>query len=117
MTRGRKFHLDRRNGKVMGVCAGIAEYTGWDATLIRVAAVLVTLLGAFPWTLIAYFAAALIAKNAPDGEGSARGNARVSTSTAEMRDSMRAIDYRMAEVESFVTSSNNSLAQEIDSLR
>jgi phage shock protein C len=117
MTRGRKFYLDRRNGKAMGVCAGIAEYTGWDVTLIRVAAVLVTLLGAFPWTVIAYFAAALIAKNLPAGFEGEAGMPRLKTSTAEMRDSMRDIDHRMAEVESFVTSPNTRLAQEIDSLR
>lgn len=28
-----------------GVCGGIAEYTGWDATLIRLAVALTTLLG------------------------------------------------------------------------
>jgi phage shock protein C len=34
------FTLDRRNAKVMGVCAGLADATGADATLIRLAAVL-----------------------------------------------------------------------------
>ena len=33
---GNKFHLDKRNGKLMGVCAGIADYTGWDVTLVRI---------------------------------------------------------------------------------
>jgi phage shock protein C len=117
MVRGRKFYLDRRNGKVMGVCAGISEYTGWDATLIRVGLVLVTLLGLFPWTAVAYFLAAVIAKNQPTGYEAEGGMPRLNTSTAEMRDSMRDIDHRMAEVESFVTSSNSRLAQEIDSLR
>jgi phage shock protein C len=117
MLRGRKFYLDRRNGKVMGVCAGIAEFTGWDATLIRIGLVLVTLAGLFPWTVIAYFAAALIAKNQPDGHDTVQGMPRLKTNTAELRESMRDIDYRMAEVETFVTSSNTRLAQEIDSLR
>jgi phage shock protein C len=118
MTRGRKFYLNRPSGKVMGVCAGISDYTGWDATLIRVAAVLVTLLGGFPWTVIAYFAAALIAKNPPLGfEADAGGPPRLRTSTAAMRETMRDIDYRMAEVETLVAGSNNRLAEEIDSLR
>jgi phage shock protein C len=117
MIRGRKFYLDRRNGKAMGVCAGIAEFTGWDATLIRIGLVLVTLAGLFPWTVIAYFAAALIAKNQPEGFGAEAGLPRLKTSTAELRESMRDIDHRMAEVETFVTSSNTRLAQEIDSLR
>ncbi|HEX9953832.1 MAG TPA: PspC domain-containing protein [Allosphingosinicella sp.] len=117
MARGRKFYLNRRNGKVMGVCAGISDFTGWDATLIRVALVVITLVGAFPWTVIAYFAAALLAKTLPvSAEGEAE-TPRLRTSTAALREQMRDIDYRMAEVESFVTSPNARLAQEIDSLR
>ena len=117
MKRGRKFYLNRRNGKVLGVCAGISDYTGVDATLVRVGLVLVTLLGAFPWTVIAYLAAAFLAKAMPQGHEDESGLPRLKTSTAEMRESMREIDYRVAEVESFVSSSNNRLAQEIDSLR
>ena len=117
MTRGRKFYLNRRNGKVMGVCAGISDFTGWDPTLIRVGLVLVTLLGLFPWTVIAYFVAALIAKDAAPGTDAREGMPRLKTSTAELRDSMRNIDHRMAEVETFVASPNTRLAQEIDSLR
>jgi phage shock protein C len=53
-ARRTKFYLDRQNKKWKGVCAGIAEYTGIDVTWVRVATVLVTIMGAFPWTLIAY---------------------------------------------------------------
>src|SRR5690349_20384436 len=31
-----RFYLDKRNGKFMGVCAGIADYTGFDVTLVRI---------------------------------------------------------------------------------
>ena len=34
------FALDRANGKLMGVCAGIARATGADVTLVRIAVVL-----------------------------------------------------------------------------
>jgi phage shock protein C len=38
-----------RNKMIAGVCAGIAEYFGWDITLFRVAFVLVSILSvAFP---------------------------------------------------------------------
>lgn len=37
------FAADKANGKMMGVCAGIARSTGADVTLIRVAAVAATL--------------------------------------------------------------------------
>ena len=51
-ARRTKFYLDKQNGKWMGVCSGIADYTGIDVVWVRVGAVLVTLMGAFPWTLI-----------------------------------------------------------------
>src|SRR3546814_6778601 len=50
-----KFYLDKQNAKWSGVCAGIADYSGIDALWVRVGAVLLTLMGGFPWTLIAYW--------------------------------------------------------------
>src|SRR3990170_7096990 len=40
-----RFYRDTVNGKVMGVCAGIADYTGMDVTLIRIMMVAAILLG------------------------------------------------------------------------
>ena len=115
--RGRKtFYLDKANGNLMGVCAGIANYTGWDANLIRIGLVLVTLLGAFPWTLVGYGALAWIGKAQPGGGGYAETTPKRS-SLREVRDTMTDLDRRMAEVDSFVAGSNSSLAREIDSLR
>jgi len=48
------FTLDRRNAKIMGVCAGIANRTGLDVTLIRVALVLLTLCALGPIGVVAY---------------------------------------------------------------
>ena len=31
-----RFYRDKRNGKIMGICAGIADYTGFDVTLVRI---------------------------------------------------------------------------------
>ena len=31
-----RFYRDKQNGKVMGVCAGIADYTGFDVALVRI---------------------------------------------------------------------------------
>ena len=33
------FALDRNQGQIMGVCAGISEATGLDVTLVRIASV------------------------------------------------------------------------------
>ena len=118
----KRFYLDKANGRIFGVCSGIARHMGWDPTFVRVGVVLVTLLGAFPWTLIAYGAAAMIAKNRPlDGGYGGYGDdapVRVArTSTYELNRSMRDIDRRMAEVETYVTAPNTVLAREIESLR
>ena len=39
-----RFLTNRRDGKIMGVAAGIADYSGMDVTLIRVALVAALLL-------------------------------------------------------------------------
>jgi phage shock protein C len=42
-----------RNRQIAGVCGGIAEYFGWDATAVRVGYVLVSVLSAaFPGILV-----------------------------------------------------------------
>lgn len=117
MSRIKKFSLDKVNGKWMGVCSGIANYVGIDATIVRIAAVLLTVIGGFPWTVIAYLAAGFLAKPRRIGldQGESIGGRRLST--YGLRTSMRDIDRRMAEVESYVTQSNTRLAREIEELR
>ena len=39
----RKLYRDPRNGMLAGVCAGIAEYFGWDPTWVRLGWALFTL--------------------------------------------------------------------------
>jgi len=39
-----RFLVNRADGKVMGVCAGLADYTGLDVTLIRIAVIAGTLM-------------------------------------------------------------------------
>ena len=43
MTSASDFATDKANGKMMGVCAGLARSTGIDVTLVRIAAVVATL--------------------------------------------------------------------------
>jgi phage shock protein C len=114
----KRFYLDKPNGRIFGVCSGIARHMGWDPTFVRVGLVLVTLIGAFPWTLIAYGAAAFLGKSRPAADYGDEAPGRVArTSTYELNRSMRDIDRRMAEVETYVTAQNSSLAREIESLR
>jgi len=55
----RGFHLNKQRGKLMGVCAGIADYFGLDVTLVRVAWVIGTLIG-FGSLVLIYLAIGLI---------------------------------------------------------
>ena len=117
MSGRKKFTLDKVNGKWMGVCAGIGKYLGIDPTFVRIAAVVVTIAGAFPWTLIAYVAAGFIAKPKRAAFDRGDGYATGRISTYDLKNNMRDIDVRMAEVETYVTQSNTRLAREIEELR
>ena len=120
-----KFYLDKRNKKWLGVCAGIADYTGLDVTLIRIGVVLLTVLGS-GMTIIAYLIAAWLAPNKPSElayetpeetkfwQGVRASPART---VRDVRSRFRDIDRRLADVETYVTSSNSRLAREIEQLR
>ena len=41
----KKLYRDPQNGMIAGVCAGVAEYFGWDPTWVRLGWALFTLLG------------------------------------------------------------------------
>lgn len=56
----KSFALDRTNGKLWGVCSGLARWMGIDPTVVRVVFVLGTLFG-FGSFLLIYLAIALIA--------------------------------------------------------
>ena len=60
-----KFYLNRQDRKWKGVCAGIADYTGIEVLWVRIAMILLTLAGGFPWTLIAYMLIGWMAEDRP----------------------------------------------------
>jgi phage shock protein C len=55
-----RFLLDRGNGKMMGVCAGLARMSGLDVTLVRLLTV-VSLFVLGPLTILLYLVAGWIA--------------------------------------------------------
>ncbi|MFW6059034.1 MAG: PspC domain-containing protein [Phycisphaeraceae bacterium] len=64
----RPLRLDKRNAMIGGVCAGVADYIGWDITLVRVLVVILTIVtGVWPG-VIAYIVLWLITP--PAGVGS-----------------------------------------------
>ncbi len=55
-----RFLINRRDAKLMGVAAGLADYTGVDATLVRLGFVAATLLTG-PLMIAFYILAGLLA--------------------------------------------------------
>jgi phage shock protein C len=55
-----RFLINRRDAKVMGVAAGIADYTGVDPTLVRLGLIALTLLTG-PVTIFFYIVTGLLA--------------------------------------------------------
>jgi phage shock protein C len=119
-----QFYLDKADKKIAGVCAGIADYTGLDITVVRVAAVVLAF-ATSGWLILAYIAAAWLAPVKPTGLYPDADDARFwqgvrsnpKRSAGEVRSKLRDLDRRLADVETFYTSRNTSLAHEIDSLR
>ena len=52
-TSGRPLHRSRRHRIIAGVCGGLADWLGWDATLVRILYVVVSVCSAaFPGILV-----------------------------------------------------------------
>ena len=120
-----RFYRDKVNGKVMGVCAGIADYTGFDVALVRIAMVAAFFLSSGS-ILPVYFIAGFIAPDKPrelemtdvDEQQFWRQVRTSPTRTArDIRLRLKDVDRRLADVESYVTTENRSLAREIEQLR
>jgi phage shock protein C len=118
-----RFYRDKRNGKVMGVCAGIADYTGFDVALVRICMIAALFLSSGS-ILPIYFIAGWVTPTKPrelevGGEekqfwqGVRASPARVAR---DISSRMKDIDRRLADIESYVTTENRSLAREIEAL-
>jgi phage shock protein C len=118
------FYLDKLNAKWLGVCSGIAEYTGFDVTIIRLTTIVLTF-ATFPMFLFVYLIAAWLAPVKPVGLYDSPEDAKFwqgvraspSRSTSNVRAKFRDLDRRLADIETHYTTRNSSLANEIDSLR
>ena len=121
-----KFYLDKRHGKMMGVCAGLADYTGLDITLVRILLILAIICGGAGVLIPAYFITGWIAEDQPrELEASTPEEkkfwqgvrASPARAASEIRSRFRDIDRRLADIESYVTTENRTLAREIEQLR
>jgi len=120
-----RFYRDKRNGKVMGVCAGIADYTGFDVSLVRICFIAMMFMSGGSM-LPVYFIAGFVAPDRPSGFASEDPRdqkfwqgvrASPARAAGDIRSPFRDLDRRLADIESYVTTENRSLAREIEQLR
>lgn len=120
-----RFYRDKRNGKIMGICAGIADYTGFDVSIVRICMLAAFFLSSGS-ILPIYFIAGWIAPDKPlalervdHEERQFWQGVRASPARAarDIRSRLKDIDRRLADIESYVTTENRSLAREIEQLR
>ncbi|MEE4538438.1 MAG: envelope stress response membrane protein PspC [Erythrobacter sp.] len=117
-------YRDKDNAKIMGVCSGIAEYTGIDIFLLRVVAFVSIFLTGGNSIIIYLIAGLLLNKKPPhlykdNSEQKYWQRVRQSPqrTAREIRARFRDIDRRLAGVESHYVNSNTRLTAEIEQLR
>lgn len=118
-------YRDKHNAKLMGVCAGIADYTGISVFWVRLAA-FISLFTPLNWiTFPGYFIAGFLLNKKPPHlyrdesekmywQGIRQNPKRTAR---EIRAAFRDVDRRLAAVETHYVSSNPRLTAEIERLR
>jgi len=118
-------YKDKQNAKLMGVCAGLADYTGVDALWWRLG-MLFLIWPTGGLILLAYLIMGLMLNHKPlhlytedkhEQKYWQGVRANPNRTAREIRGKLREIDRRLASVEEHYVSSNPSLDAEIDRLR
>ena len=117
-------YRDKQNGKLMGVCSGIADYTGVNVFWVRMGLIMLTF-ALSGMTIPLYFIAGMLLNKKPAGlyvdQDETKYWQRVRQSpkrtAREIRSRFRDIDRRLAEVETYYVTSNPRLSAEIERLR
>jgi phage shock protein C len=117
-------YRDKHNAKLLGVCAGIADYTGVNVLWVRLATVFLTF-ATQGLVLLGYFIAGMMLNKKPPhlyrDESEQKYWQRVRQSpkrtAREIRAAFRDVDRRLAAVEAHYVSSNPRLTAEIERLR
>jgi phage shock protein C len=149
---GRRGELYRNptNGKIAGVCAGIADYFGWETWLVRILVVSGVLFG-MPFLILGYVAAWFILDKNPKEqvkqskynragksahsqyESASKGNEQVNESIKvkarvwqsgeppkqafrDIRRKFSSLEKQLQAIEQYVTSSEFTVAREINKL-
>lgn len=119
----RRFYRNRDKAMLAGVCAGIADYFGFNLLVTRFLAVIAFL--AMPVTVLAYIALIVLipsvsTREMPSSVDPAFRKRMRSSPTQTMNDvrsRFKSLDRRLARLEKHVTSSRYQLDREFDRLR
>jgi len=119
----RRFYRNRSKAMIGGVCAGLADYFGFNLRVTRILMV-ISLLMAFPATLLAYLGVVFLvpsapaAANPPDYDEAFRKAVRSDPrhTMAEVGRRYKKLDARLAKLERYVTSPRFDLDQEFRKL-
>lgn len=126
-TAKRELLRDKKNGKIAGICAGIANYFGWEVWLVRIIVVTSFIFGQ-GFTLILYIAAWFILDEKPksatsDSHEPVELKTKVWQAGAPPHGAFREIsgDYndlesRLQSMETYVTSNAYKLDRELNRL-
>jgi phage shock protein C len=106
-----------------GVCAGLADYFGFNLKMTRALAV-ISLLMAMPVTLVAYFGTVFLVPAAPNGSPESKYDPEFrkavrsapAQTVSDVRRRFQSLDSRLARLERYVTSSRFNLDQEFKKL-
>ncbi|QZD88978.1 envelope stress response membrane protein PspC [Qipengyuania aurantiaca] len=117
-------YRDKQNAKLMGVCSGIADYTGVDAFWVRLGFLALTFISGGS-TIPFYFLAGILLNKKPAHLYSEPDEQRYwqrvrqnpKRTAREIRAKMKDVDRRLADVEAYYVSSNPRLTAEIERLR
>ncbi|HEY7672268.1 MAG TPA: envelope stress response membrane protein PspC [Gammaproteobacteria bacterium] len=124
--RRNKLYRNKRDGMIAGVCAGFADYFGFDLGMTRVLLVIAAFTF-FPMLILVYFVLALILKPAPPrfeepqaerepGLGR-RVRAEPHATLSSVRHRFRDLDGRLQRLEKYVTSERFRLDREFAGLK
>ncbi len=119
----RRLYRDKQNGMLCGVCAGVADFFGFDVTATRVLTVILQFL--FPATFLCYLLMCFLVPKKPGEiyrdkkEEQFWKSVRTSpvATVSSVRHKLREIDVKMQRMERYITSPGFNLDKEFLDLK
>ncbi|RMB02808.1 envelope stress response membrane protein PspC [Eilatimonas milleporae] len=119
-----KLYKNPEQGRIMGVCAGVADYTGVNVCAVRMLTIILAIFTGFWLVLIGYFILGAILEPKPqdlyadeeEEEFWRQTRTQPDYTAVELRRRFRDIETRTAKMEAYMTSKRFRLEQELRSL-